>query len=381
MKTRELVLILGLGIFATEAGAQTTSTNFLFTTPAQGVMGAPSTPATNPFFASAFRSGTGVQIATTTNVPLGIPSQTPQGAPSIVETNPYFGSAFQSKTGVQTSAATNFSLGIPSQTATGIPSTTGTNPVFGTPFQSNVGVSTSITTNPVSGGGTQNGIVGARSTTTNFLFASSAQSWVGQGQGVFATPTNGYNVRLAQISPDILQFSISSTSSASTNWLLEFDCTNDFFTTGVYSNAMNAGGNPARLVFGGMGRGDVTSDGAFKVLEAGYSNNQIVSFAADFVQLDNNDTNDWNEGSIRYNSTIPDTVNLLMAPVAISFQKGNTVLTWSTNLTDFQLEYATNMPAGIWFTNNSIPAIIDGQYTVTNGVSAGTRLYRLMKRL
>jgi hypothetical protein len=381
MKTRELVLILGLGIFATEAGAQTTSTNFLSTTPTQGVMGAPPTPATNPFFANAFQSGTGVQTSTITNVPLGIPSQNPLGAPSIVETNPYFGSAFQSRTGVQTSAATNFSLGIPSQTSTGIPSTTGTNPVFGTPFQSNVGVSTSITTNPVSGGGTQNGIVGARSTTTNFLFASSAQSWVGQGQGVFATPTNGYNVRLAQVSPDILQFSISSTSSASTNWLLEFDCTNDFFTVGIYSNAVNAGGNPARLVFGGMGRGDNASDGAFKVLEAGYSNNQIVSFAADFVQFDNDDSNSWNEGSIRYNSTIPDTANLLMAPVAISFEKSNTVVTWSTNLTDFQLEYATNIPANTWFTNNSVPAIVDGQYTVTNDISAGTRLYRLMKRL
>jgi hypothetical protein len=74
-----------------------------------------------------------------------------------------------------------------------------------------------------------------------------------------------------------------------------------------------------------------------------------------------------------------------MAPLAISVEKGNEVLTWSTNLADFQLEYATNLPANVWFTNHSVPAIVGGQYTVTvtNGVSAGTgtHLYRLMKRL
>ena len=219
--------------------------------------------------------------------------------------------------------------------------------------------------------------------TTNFLFVSSIQSWVGQGQSLFATPTNGYNVSLYQISPNILQFSITSTDSVATNWSLEFSCTNDAFTIGIYSNAMIAGGSPARLVFGGMGRGDNTAEGFFDVREATYSSNQLVSFAADFVQYDNNDTNAWNEGSIRYNSTIPDSVNMFSAPIALSREKGNAVLTWSTNLVGFQLEYATNVPARIWFTNDSVPAIVDGQYsvTVTNGLSAGTRLYRLMKPL
>jgi hypothetical protein len=71
----------------------------------------------------------------------------------------------------------------------------------------------------------------------------------------------------------------------------------------------------------------------------------------------------------------------LMAPVAISFKKGNAVLTWSTNLAGFQLEYATNLPPEIWFTNDSVPAIVDGQYTVTNAISGGPHLYRLMKPL
>jgi hypothetical protein len=310
------------------------------------------------------------QPATTTNVPLGIPpvrnpinptiqqSNNPiSGVPSIIETNPFFGSAFQSKIGSQVATTTNFFTSIPPQ---------------------------SITTNPFSASAGQSEIGGqSTKTITNFLFTSSPQSWVGQGRGVFAAPTNGYNISLVQIAPDILQFSVTATNSNATNWLLEFSTTNDFFAAGAYSNAVNAGGSPARLLFGGMGRGDNTSDGAFNVLEATYSNNQIVSFAADFIQLDNDDANSWNEGSIRYNSTIPDSVNLFMAPVAISVQKGNTILTWSTNLAGFQLEYATNLPASSWFTNNSVPAIVGGQYmvTVTNGVSAGTHLYRLAKPL
>jgi hypothetical protein len=323
-----LVLALALGISAARAQTTTSSsTNFPFATSPQGVMGAPSmpTPTTNTSFA---------------NAPQTVMGAPPMPAPA---TNGSFASPAQSNIGSQISATTNFTAAPPQSGA------------------------------------------GAESTTTNanFLFVSSAQSWVGQGQHLFAASTNGYNINLVQIAPNTLQFNISPTDSVDTNWLLEFSCTNDAFTVGTYSNVMNAGGSPARLVFGGMGRGDNASVGFFNVLEATYSSNQIVSFAADFVQYDNDDTNAWNEGSIRYNSTVPDTVNLFSAPLAISAQKGNAVLTWSTNLVGFQLEYATNAPARLWFTNNSVPAIVGSQYTVivTNGVSAGTHLYRLMKPL
>jgi hypothetical protein len=362
MKTWVLVLILALGILAVGAGAQTTSsttTNFPSANPPlQGpnnpTAGAPLTTATNPastlqpFNASTFQgvpqTRTGVQTTGMTNVSLGIPSQTTLGAPSIIEANPTAGSSFQSRSGGQAATTSNAASTL-------------------LPRQSEA-------------------TAGQPSNASTFLFASSAQSLIGQGQGVLAAATNGYNVSLFQISPNSLRFNISAANSvAITNWLLEFSTTNDFFTAGIYSNAVNAGGGPTRLVFSGMGRSDNNSAGAFKVLEATYSSNQIVSFAADFVQFDNYDTNSWNEGSIRYNSTIPDTVRLLMAPVAISFKKGNAVLTWSTNLAGFQLEYATNLPPEIWFTNDSVPAIVDGQYTVTNAISGGPHLYRLMKPL
>ena len=361
-----LALVLVLGILATAARAQSTTTssstpgtNGPFTNPPvpnpinpnEGgsnapIPSAPSTVATNSFFGRSFQSTTGVQTATMTNVPLGIPSQTTPGAPSTVTTNPFFGSAFQGTTGAQATTAIPTNL-LPANT-------------------------------PQS-------VVGAQPTaaTTNFFFVSSIQSSVGQGQSLFAAATNGYNVSLLQISSNILQFNITSTNSVNTNWTLQFSCTNDVFTVGTWSNALNAGGSPASFVFSGMGRAANTANGFFKVLEATYSSNQLVSFAADFVQYDNDDTNGWNEGSIRYNSTIPDTVNLFMAPVAISIQDGNAILTWSTNLVGFQLEYATNVPPRTWFTNNSVPSIVDGRYTVTvtNGVSPGPHLYRLMKPL
>lgn len=410
--------------FRSNMGFQT-ATNFAFTGIPEGGLGVPSMTETNPFFANAFHNNIGSQIATTTNFTFaGIP-QTRLAAPSVIPTNPFFANTFHTNVGSQVAAPTNFaSAGVP-QTNLGVPSTPSTasfatNLTFGN--SSNAGSQTGTPTNffppitgPSGGGpfttttnpffaptnplaatnpfvgtltnpgsaGAGRGLIGAQAGMTNFLFVSSTQSSIGQGRSLFSASTNGLNVRLTQNSSNSLQFSISTTNRGATNWLLEFSTTNDFFTPGIYSNAVLAGGSPASLMFGGMGRGDTTSDGAFKVLEATYSSNQIVSFAADFIQFDNGDTNSWNEGSIRYNSTIPETRSILMAPVAVSFQKGITVLTWSTNLVGFKLEYSTNLSANMWFTNSSVPKIVDGQYTVTNGISAGTgaRLYRLVKAL
>lgn len=312
MKTWVLVLILalGMGIFASQAGAQFVITNsnlsftnsaqtmpgvpstpttansvFSFTNPAQTTLGAPSIVETNPFFQSSFQSKTGVQAPTTTNGPLGIPSQNQLGAPSTVETNPFFGTSFESTTGALTgataaTATTNVQPGIP---PAGNPSNSiiqqlvvpesgaggSTNPISGAPL------TPASAPNPLFGGSFQGttgvppqNVIGVQSGVTNFLFDSSASSWVGQGQSLFATPTNGYNVRLAGFSPDNLQFTITATNPVGTNWFLEFTTTNDYFTAGIYTNAVSGGGGPARLVFSGMGRGDNASDGAFKVLAA-----------------------------------------------------------------------------------------------------------------
>jgi hypothetical protein len=137
---------------------------------------------------------------------------------------------------------------------------------------------------------------------------------------------------LSQRSSDIVDITISTIAPSGTNWFVEFGTTNSAFTVGTYTNAQRSSGGPTVLSFSGNGRGDNTADGFFNILGVTYANGIVTSFAADFVQFDEGDTNAWNEGSVRYNSTIPDTVDLSMAPVAISVQGTNVVLNWSTNL-------------------------------------------------
>jgi len=58
-------------------------------------------------------------------------------------------------------------------------------------------------------------------------------------------------------------------------------------------------------------------------------------------------------------------------------QNNNFVLKWPTNAVGFKLEFATNLPATSWVSNATPPAIVSGQYTVTNAISGGKRFYRL----
>ena len=53
--------------------------------------------------------------------------------------------------------------------------------------------------------------------------------------------------------------------------------------------------------------------GYFNVLQAVYdTNGQVVSFAVDFLQYDEGIVGDWNTGSIRYNSTVPEPSSILL---------------------------------------------------------------------
>jgi Subtilase family/CARDB/Bacterial Ig domain len=73
------------------------------------------------------------------------------------------------------------------------------------------------------------------------------------------------------------------------------------------------------------------------------------------------------------------TLNTIYGLPILNFsQNGNKiVLNWPTNAVGFELEYATNLPTTNWFIDSSSPYIVNGQYTVTNTVSTGTRFYRL----
>jgi hypothetical protein len=71
--------------------------------------------------------------------------------------------------------------------------------------------------------------------------------------------------------------------------------------------------------------------------------------------------------------------NITSPTMKIGYGAGNAVLSWPTNIAGFMLEYASNLPTSNWFTNSSTPSVVNGQYTITNPASTGTRFYRLLK--
>jgi len=56
----------------------------------------------------------------------------------------------------------------------------------------------------------------------------------------------------------------------------------------------------------------------------------------------------------------------------------NVVLSWATNAAGFNLEYTSTLSAGaLWQTNLTAPAVINGQYVVTNAIAGTQKFYRL----
>jgi pimeloyl-ACP methyl ester carboxylesterase len=67
-------------------------------------------------------------------------------------------------------------------------------------------------------------------------------------------------------------------------------------------------------------------------------------------------------------------------PTLSATRLGNELLlSWPTNFTGFTLETATNLPPTSWTSSSVSPAIVSGQYTVTNTITGGKKFYRLKK--
>jgi hypothetical protein len=60
-------------------------------------------------------------------------------------------------------------------------------------------------------------------------------------------------------------------------------------------------------------------------------------------------------------------------------QGDSLVFWWSTAAVGFALEYTTVLPATSWTSNSVLPAIVGGNYTVTNPITGGDKFYRLKK--
>jgi hypothetical protein len=73
---------------------------------------------------------------------------------------------------------------------------------------------------------------------------------------------------------------------------------------------------------------------------------------------------------------------IIPPPPALSLLRSgnNVVLSWGTTFTGFTLQSASNsIRAASWATVTNTPAIVNGQYVVTNGTSGALKFYRLVK--
>ena len=71
----------------------------------------------------------------------------------------------------------------------------------------------------------------------------------------------------------------------------------------------------------------------------------------------------------------------LLCPALSLLRSGNAiVLSWPTSFSGFTLQAATNsIAAPSWTTVTNVPALLNGQYLVTNNTSGTLKFYRLAK--
>src|SRR5205085_8886888 len=54
----------------------------------------------------------------------------------------------------------------------------------------------------------------------------------------------------------------------------------------------------------------------------------------------------------------------------------NVIISWPTNSSGYTVESTTNLASAIWSLNPSPPAVVNGEYTVTNPISGAQQFFR-----
>jgi uncharacterized repeat protein (TIGR03803 family) len=78
-----------------------------------------------------------------------------------------------------------------------------------------------------------------------------------------------------------------------------------------------------------------------------------------------------------YDSGTVFAISLLQPQLAIVPFGSNLLLSWPTNFTGYTLQSATDLNSPIWTTNLPAPAVVNGQYTVTNPISGTQQFFKL----
>ena len=157
---------------------------------------------------------------------------------------------------------------------------------------------------------------------TSLSFLSSPYSYVGGGETVSAGPDNGFDIGVHGDPFTMLSFSIAepwTPEGLSRYWNLELAAPEGAsLSVGSYANATRWPFQETKapgLTFSGNYRGNNRLTGSFNILESNVADDGTFSFAVDFLQYDEESTNAWIKGAIRYNSEVP--VNLNPEPIVV----------------------------------------------------------------
>ena len=155
---------------------------------------------------------------------------------------------------------------------------------------------------------------------TSLSFLSSPYSYVGGGETVSAGPDNGFDIGVHGDPFTMLSFGIAepwTPEGLSRYWNLELAAPEGAsLSVGSYANATRwpfQETTAPGLTFSGNYRGNNRLTGSFNILESNVADDGTFSFAVDFLQYDEESTNAWIKGAIRYNSEVP--VNLTPEPI------------------------------------------------------------------
>ena len=158
---------------------------------------------------------------------------------------------------------------------------------------------------------------------TSLSFLSSPYSYVGGGETVSAGPDNGFDISVLGDQFTMLSFSVAepwTSEGLSRYWNLELAAPQGAsLAVGFYANATRwpfQETTAPGLDFSGNGRGNNRLTGSFNILESNVAEDGTFSFAVDFLQYDEESTNAWIKGAIRYNSEVP--INLTPEPIVVN---------------------------------------------------------------
>ena len=140
-----------------------------------------------------------------------------------------------------------------------------------------------------------------------FFFNSSPTSWIGQGETFTASSANGFTITGQRQPDNTISIAISSPSRS---WYLDFAAPDGgLLAAGQYIGAGQTPNQPPGapgMNFASDTRSTSFVLGYFEVLAVEYgAGNTINRFDANFLQYDEGQPANWNQGSIRFDGLAP----------------------------------------------------------------------------